>query len=247
MRPYLYLLILFSITASSCTPLRVLRMEPAADQIDSYLYGNAVATSTAGAAEVSTSFYDADNEYVVLHVEIKNIGTQAIDYDPVEATLSDPSGGVLGAVDPEVELLTYDLDQIKKIRTNRVMAVAGSALAVAGTVVAATSNDGFIAAGDNFTGINQTQLYTDLAFTVLDATVALGVVRQGVDPDVTIPSSGERAFWLEYAMRRTTIRPGEIAIGKLVFPRTLLAGTFQLAIPVEGEVLTFDFIQQIYR
>lgn len=245
---HLYKLTLLAILFSTaCTPLRVVRLEPAQDQAAEYLYGNAVAVAKAGDAEVKASYFDSDHEVVIFHLEVRNDGREPITYDPVDATLQTPSGQVLNAIDPEVELLTYDLDQLRKIRNGRALTAVGGALVVAGTVAAITSGGDDFGAANDFAAVNNQQVYTDLTFTVLDATLTAALYRNIPLEPADLPESSEREFWLDYAMRRTTIQPGEVAIGKLVFPRVPVEGSFELATTVEGELAKFEFRQRVFR
>lgn len=241
------LIILLFILFSACTPLRVVRMEPPADKIDSYQYGNAVAVQTLGNTEISASFYDATRDVVVFHVEVRNEGKESILYDPADATLTTPEGQTQFAIDPEIELLSYDLEEIKRIRSNRTWGAIGGALAVAGTVAAVTSGDGpDFNGGNDFVGTRQ-QIFTNLTFSVLDIATAVTFLRNQPAEGTDLPAPDERAFWLDYSMRKTTIKPGEVAFGKLVFPRTAIEGTFYLATPVDNDVAEFEFIQRVYR
>ena len=246
----LYPFLLALVCLSACTPLRVLRLEPAPEEIDSYLYGNAVATVTVGDAEVSASFYDATQEVVVFHLEVANKGTEPFDYDPASAFLQSPDGTLLEALDPEIQLLTADLDYIRRVRTQRVVAGLTVAAAVGGAVALASSDGAAAGAGDVGTvsnGVDRVGAYTDLGFLVIDATSAAVLSgRDTPNPD-DVPATGSRPFWLEHAMRLTTIKPGEVAVGKLVFPRTLVEGRFELAVPVGDGVGGFGFDQRVYR
>ena len=246
MKHFTLLLFFATLIVSSCSPLRVVRLEPVPAQIDSYEYGNAVAVANLPTAEVKTSFFDSDSEVVIFHVEIKNTGDEAITYDPAEASITTPDGELFSAIDPEVEILELDLGEIHRIRTNRTLAIAGVALAVTGAVVAGTADNGGADAVNGFATVQQ-QLYTDLTFAVVDAAV-LGLTSRGIplNPE-DLPGSEERDFWLQYAMRITTIKPGEVAIGKLAFPRSILEGEHEVALPVAGEVAKFNYLQRVYR
>ena len=228
-------------------------MEPADEaQVDRYLYGNAVLQQQVGPASVNISFFDATQKVVVFNLEVRNEGSEPITYDPAASVLTGPGvGNVRSAIDPELELFSLDMREVKRRRTNRTLAAVGAVAAVAGTVYAVTSD---APAAEFVPAYTAQDAAIDLTFAVVDLGVNAGMAalydrRFAPAPEgVAAPGPDNRLFWLDYAMRKTTIMPGEAAIGKLVFERTLEEGVCQLTteVPGVGEA-EFAFRQRVFR
>ncbi|MEM6770668.1 MAG: hypothetical protein AAF597_08805 [Bacteroidota bacterium] len=243
MKPF-YFVCLALIFLSSCTPLRVVRLAPV-EETGEYSYGQQLVRKTASAAEVTVSYYDASPSYLVFNVSVENRGDRPINFDPVSCSLVPDVGTEQRAIDPEFQLLAMDIEQMRQTRKNRTMAWVGAGLMVAGAVAGAT-----IDAGE---GVANIGLAEELALTVVDAT-AFAVVQSVANsnarnnaPLEEIPVPESRFFWLDHSLRITTIQPGEVAFGKVVFPRNDEASKFSFRTEVDGVFFEVPFNQQVFR
>lgn len=244
MRHHYLILIPLLLLISACTPLTVVRMEPAADAtVDRYLYGAAVQTQKLGDLEVSTSYYDADREYVVFDLEIFNAGKEPVTYDPEQSWLADERGQRLPAVDPEVQLFSMDMDHLRQIKGQRIATAVSLAALTAGAVIAADNGVPIVdAANDNLAA----GLATDVVYLSVDAVLVPILTRARQEPlEFT---SGERDFWLNQTIRKTTIRPGERAFGKLAFRRQYAGnGAVELITEVNGQEVSFAYYRREFE
>ncbi len=242
MKPF-YFLALISFLFASCSSPYVVRLEPQAENV-SYRYGEKLVAQTDGQAKVTVSYYDSSPRYVVFHMEVENTGTTDFDFDPATCILVGDAGPVQQAIDPEVQLLAMDLQAVKEVRAAEGLAVAGLAITVASTAVAVAN------------GVTDTYFYGD---AVINSASDLSFVVQGNDVEddiirgVTLPFDGEepapnnRYFWLDYALRITTISPGKSAFGKIAFARNDAAENLSFKVTVQGQEFTFPFSQNLFR
>ncbi len=244
MRP-IYFLLFFLVLFTSCTPLRVVRLDPAVET-EEYSYGQKIVRQTERFAEVAVSYYDASQSYLVFNVSVENKGDQAINFDPASCVLSPDIGVDQLAVDPEFQLLSMDMESMRQIRKNRTLAWVGAGLMVAGAVAGAG-----IDGGEG--GINSLTLAEELAFTAADVAV-FAIAQNSVEAnrrnnpapqDIPVPEN--RFFWLDHALRITTIQPGEVAFGKVVFLRNDAASSFNFKAMVDGYEFSVPFTQKVFR
>ena len=242
---HLYLPLLLALLTSACSPLTVLRIQPTDEaRIDRYLYGAAVQTQRIGDLEVSASYYDADRRSVVFDLEFYNAGDRPILYDPVRTWLLEPDGSASEAIDPELQLFSMDIREVKNIRTSRIM-TAASIATLAGSLALGSVGDAGAGVTDANLYVTGQQLATDFVYLSIDVAATTVLSRQRAAlPDDNFPS---REFWLRHSMRKTTIRPGERAFGKLVFKRQYGEGYIQLVTEVEDREVAFDFVKREYR
>lgn len=234
---------------SSCTPLRVVRVEP--DQTpDRMRYGAAILREATQDVAVEVSYYDATQEYIVFDLEVENLGTVPHDFDPTTCMLSGDAGPVARAIDPEVQLLSMDLETVRKMKSNRAWGWVGAGLLVAGTVASIASDFNAPITSDVATDA----VVSSVAFNLADA-ITFSVInaeqqnnRRNYVPDTQeIPGPQNRYFWLDYSLRTTTIRPGEVAVGKVVFPRNDAARHFTLQLVAAGTDFSFHFRQKVFK
>jgi hypothetical protein len=239
------LLLLFS----SCTPFRVVRLEP--DQTpDRMRYGAAILRDATPDVAVEVSYYDATQEYIVFDLEVENFGDRSFDFDPASCLLVGDDGPVARAIDPELQLLSMDVETVRKMRSNRTWGWVGAGLLVAGTVASITSDIDTPITSDVATDA----LVSNLAFNVADA-ITFSVVnasirnnqRNYIPEGQEMPGPENRYFWLDHSLRVTTIRPGEIAVGKVVFPRNDLATMFNFRVEAAGTEFSFPFRQKVIK
>lgn len=246
---YGYLILILPFLLLSCTPLRVVRLEPTTDKIE-YDYGQKVVTDQSSGSEVAISYYDATRDYIVFDLAVENTGDRALTFDPASCTLVPDVGPVSPAIDPEVQLLTMDLEQLQRQRTQRALTGVGAGLIVAGLAfdAGAIGNVGAegVANAPNFAEEVALSTTEAVVFSIVSANEADTRMAAAVPANqLLFPTS--RYFWLDHALRITTIQPGEVAYGKVVFPRNDQASSFAFQVEVDGRVLSFKFKQTVMR
>ncbi|MTB50456.1 hypothetical protein [Lewinella sp. W8] len=246
--PYLFLFSLL-ILFTSCTPLRVVRLEPEQEP-DRMRYGAAILREANQQVSVEVSYYDATQDYLVFDLEVENVGDSPFDFDPSSCLLVGDAGPVARAINPEVQLLSMDVETVRKMKSNRAWAWVGTGLLVAGTVAAITSEVDAPITNDVATDA----VVSSLAYNVADA-ITFSVVsaeiqnnqRNYVPDGQEIPGPDNRYFWLDYSLRTTTVRPGEVAVGKVVFPRNDEASSFTFQVSAAGKDFSFPFLQKVFK
>lgn len=242
---HLYYLLFSLVLLSSCTPLRVVRLSPAVETAE-YSYGEQLVRQSSRAAEVTVSYYDASRSYLVFNVSVENKGDAPITFDPATCKLAADVGPEVLAIDPEFQLLTMDIDNMRQERKSRAMAWVGAGLMVAGAVAGASIDGGE-------SSIANLGIAEELALSAVDATV-FAVVQStnnanaranAVPADIPVPEN--RFFWLDHSLRITTIQPGEVAFGKVVFPRNDIASLFTFKAEVDGGIFEVPFTQKVFR
>ncbi|CAH1000325.1 hypothetical protein LEM8419_01478 [Neolewinella maritima] len=246
---YLYCLVLSLLLSGCGRPLQLVRVEPADPAtVDRYFYGNAIQQEQQAGLTVETNFYDASPEYLIFDVSILNESDGDVLFDPVASMLYTSAQNGMHAIDPEVQVFTLDMDVLHQEKNRRTLNWVGGTLLAASTVYLLV--DGSNAADAATTPNTTANTVTDLTLALSDAywfavqTSSLSE-RSGYDFDSPDPSS--RFFWLDHSFRRTTIRPGERAVGKLVFPRSDDVTALRLEVWVEDRSFTFPFTQRLYR
>lgn len=243
-----YAVLLFSLLLSACTPLRVVRLEPDTENI-TFRYGEKVVTNETAGAKIDVSYYDASPRFVVFNLEVENTGTEPFDFDPVSCLLVPDIGPVSQAIDPEVRLLSMDIKTIQDEKTNRTFAWIGAGIVVAG-VAADLANDGDIDGFDAGSYLAADLALTSvqtLAFTVIDVKQERDYVRNAIPFDDEIPTPANRYFWLDHALRITTVQPGQKVFGKIAFPRNDEASSFSFNVTVNGEEFKVPFNQLLFK
>lgn len=244
----LYFFTFFFLLLASCTPLRVVRLEPDTTEI-TWRYGEKVVSDEASGARVDVSYYDSSPRFIVFNLEVENTGTEAFDFDPVNCLLVPDEGPVSRAIDPEIQLLSMDVKSIQDEKNNRTFAWIGAGITVAAVVADVTNGN----LSDNLD--NSTSLATDLAFsafqnlafTLVDAQNARNYYRNTIPLEDEIPVPANRFFWLDHALRITTIEPGQKVFGKIAFPRNDAATVFNFSVTANGEEFKFPFTQQLFK
>ena len=175
-----------------------------------------------------------------------NIGSAPFNFDPATCLLVGNAGPVREAIDPELQLLATDLEARKTLRNDQILGLTGTALNVAGAVLAATNG---VAPADALfyteVGLNTAM---DLSFNLVRPDAHDEVARGAALPlGGAEPAPDSRYFWLDYAFRLTTIDPGKSAFGKIAFERNDEATEFVFKVTVEGEEFSFPFTQKLFK
>ncbi len=247
---HLYPLVLLALLGTSCgRPLQLVNVHPSDDAtVDRYTYGNPILRKERSGVAVEANYYDASPDYLVFDVQVFNDSDRDVLFDPVLSSLSSASGGLQRALDPEFELLSLDWRALERQRTGRTLAWIGAGVLVAGTAYAIANGSG---SGENVTPApTSTQVAAQLTTSVADA-MSFYIIEGAGDPrsssSAAVPDPSDRFFWLDHSFRITTVRPGERAMGKLVFPREDAASRLRLSVGVGEEAFEFAFDQRVLR
>lgn len=239
------LLLLISVVFTSCAAPYVARLEPQSET-NTYRNGEKLVTQSYGQAQVTVSYYDSSPKYVVFHMAVDNIGDTPFNFDPAVCLMVGDAGPVRKAIDPEVQLLAADLEGRKELRNDQIFSLLGTALNLTGAALAATN--GVQPADALF--YTETALGTalDVSFTLQGGESENEVVRGAAIPlGGAEPAPDSRYFWLDYAMRITTIGPGKSAFGKIAFERNDKAENLVFKVTIEGEEFSFPFSQKLFK
>jgi len=208
-----------------------------------YAYGTAIQEAKVGGATAAVSYYDATNEHLVFNVEITNNGKEAFDFDPAAILLiAEPN--VVPAIDPELYLLDIDLTAAKAARKSEAWGWIGAGVLIAGSIA--------LAVDANAEGLNDAVLAETLVGSAADAALLVSYNAQDRRNNLyaapnDLPTPAHRAFWLDQALRISTVRPGETVFGKLVFPRQDQTTRMAVKIPMPTGDLRFEFTQVVRR
>ncbi len=239
--------VLLLITA--CTPLRVVRVEPE-EATAAYSYGNKVYQASTDELAVAINYYDASPQYLVFDLAVENTGEEAFDFSPESCQLVPDIGPASPAIDPELQLLSMDLEHMDRQRNRRTWSYIGAGVAIAG-IVAGSVGDPVVggegAIGNAFAEQLTLTTVDALVFAVVSSSDGQESVERRVPSGSEVPVPENRYFWLDHSLRVTTIRPGETAFGKVVFPRNDQATRFDFQVSVRGETFSFPFRQQVFR
>ncbi len=246
-----YSLVLVALISTSCgRPLQLVRIEPESEAtVDRYFYGNAIQQLEQDGITVETNFYDATPDYVIFDVMVLNDGAEEVLFDPVATILYTGENQGHHALDPEIELFSLDMEVLHREQGRRTMAWVGGALVVAGTVYAIaegsspTETPTASSRTADLVGDISISLYDAAFFNILDTEQRLRTIAVPTD----VPGPDNRFFWLDHALRRTTVRPGERAVGKLIFSRSDEVDRLRLSVSVEERRFDFAYQQRVYR
>ena len=225
--------------------MRVVRLAPVSETQE-YSYGEILVRDVQGDAEVVVSYHDASPKYLVFNMMIENRGSSAITFDPATCILVPDTGPVRQAIDPEVQLLSMDVRNLKRIRRGEALTYVGGGLLVASLAWDYASLIGEESAA-GLTGVQEfARVVTNNgSFVVLQAADATtSIAARITDDEVPVPEN--RRFWIDHALRITTIQPGELARGKIVFERNDAASLLNFQVEVAGNNFNIPFRQLLF-
>ncbi len=250
--PCFALLLLF---VSCATPQSIVRVEPQAERADltsRYFYGIQIIGQTIGEMTAEAGFYDAEPDFLIFHIELENISTtEAYDLDPADFYLRTGEDNRIRAIDPEVQRLGMDVEQSINVAKQKNANLAMGLLAIGATVAVGVAdfNQAGAVAADNANAI------ATVANVSLDVATTAAILLIPDDNRTVnyyappysgnVPPTYDRLFWLDHALRRTSLRPGERIVGKLVFPRADFISDVQLVMPLPDGEAVLPFRQEI--
>lgn len=227
--------------------MRVVRLAPEAKDAE-YSYGEQLVRESKGQSEIVVSYHDATTHFLVFNLSVENKGSEPITFDPASCLLVPDNGPVRSAIDPEMQLLSMDVDNLRRKRKGEMFTWIGTGLLVGGLALeAAGSVDDLGLAGDALTEAETVVLAVadETSFVLLQAAQVANDRVVAVDND-EIPVPENRRFWLDHSLRITTIQPGEVAVGKVVFKRNDAASSLNFQIMVAGSKFEIPFRQMVF-
>jgi hypothetical protein len=255
---FFYLFVL-AISFSSCAvPQAVVRMEPASDQKIRWDYGQAIVEKSVDSLFGRAAFDHAEKEFLVFNVDVSNLSQRDQLVAPEQFYLTTTTGTRYFALDPEKQLFSMEVQEnIREAKAKNAAVLAGVVAAAAVTaVVVSEIKDNNNSSNNNNNNNNNTERlnHQDNTNFLLSIPLAINagsanqsIVSQNLDNfEPNLPSTGNRNFWTDYTLRKTTLAPGKKARGKVLFRRQDTLKDFLLILPVEQSVLSFGFKQKVF-
>ena len=254
-----FYLFVLAISLSSCAvPQAVVRMEPAADQKIRWDYGQAIVEKSVDSLFGRAAFDHAEKEFLVFNVDVTNLSQRDQLVAPEQFYITTATGTRYFALDPEKQLFSMEVQEnVREANAKNAAVLAGVAAAVAVTAVVvseikdAKDNNNSNNNNNNENRNNNqdnTNFLLSVPLVINSASADQSIVQQNIDnfePDR--PTTGDRGFWMDYTLRKTTLAPGEKARGKVLFRRQDTLKDFLLMLPVEQSVFSFGFKQKVFQ
>ena len=256
----IFYLFVLAISLSSCAvPQAVVRMEPAADQKIRWDYGQAIVEKSVDSLFGRAAFDHAEKEFLVFNVDVTNLSQRDQLVAPELFYITTATGTRYFALDPEKQLFSMEVQEnVREANAKNAAVLAGVVAAAAVTAVVvseikdAKDNNNSNNNNNNNENRNNNQDNTNFLLSVPlvinSGSANQSNVQQNIDnfePDR--PTIGDRGFWMDYTLRKTTLAPGEKARGKVLFHRQDALKDFLLMLPVEQSVFSFGFKQKVFQ
>ena len=224
---------LLALTASACfSPRPILQLEPTAEP-SSWFYGHEVLTRKADSVRVSLIFERWVDGQIVFATEVINRSSDTVLVSPetffYEAFLADSISHVGRALDPEREILEIRkaIAREQADRRNAFVfdvALAATTVAVA-AVTSANSDEGYYDDGGSY-----------------------GVYFSSVDTDDDLFFLNQLRYqWQYQALRKTSLPPGQVMRGSVVFLDQPDAWQYIVYVPIGERLLPFDYRKRIIQ
>ena len=260
----LFYLFVLAISFSSCAvPQAVVRMEPAADQNIRWDYGQAIVEKSVDSLFGRAAFDHAEKEFLVFNVDVSNLSQRDQLVAPEQFYITTATGTRYFALDPEKQLFSMEVQEnVREANAKNAAVLAGVVAAAAVTAVVVSeikdnkdnnnSNNNNNNNNNNNENRNNNQDNTNFLLSVplvINANSAnQSIAQQNIDNfEPNRPTTGDRGFWMDYTLRKTTLAPGEKVRGKVLFRRQDTLKDFLLMLPVEQSVFSFGFKQKVFQ
>lgn len=256
----IFYLFVLAISFSSCAvPQAVVRMEPAADQKIRWDYGQAIVEKTVDSLFGRAAFDHAEKEFLVFNVDVTNLSQRDQLVAPEQFYLTTSTGTRYFALDPEKQLFSMEVQEnVREANAKNAAVFAGVVAAAAVTaVVVSEIKDAKEDRNNNNNNSNNenrnnnqdnTNFLLSVPLVINSGATNQSVVQQNIDNfEPNLPTTGDRGFWMDYSLRKTTLAPGEKARGKVLFYRQDALKDFLLMLPVEQSVFSFGFKQKVFQ
>lgn len=256
----LFYLFILAISLNSCAvPQAVVRMEPAADQKIRWDYGQAIVEKSVDSLFGRAAFDHAEKEFLVFNVDVTNLSQRDQLVAPEQFYITTATGARYFALDPEKQLFSMEVQEnVREANAKNAAVFAGVVAAAAVTAVVvseikdAKDNNNSNNNNNNNENRNNNQDNTNFLLSVPlvinSASADQSIAQQNIDNfEPNRPTTGDRGFWMDYTLRKTTLAPGEKARGKVLFRRQDTLKDFLLMLPVEQSVFSFGFKQKVFQ
>lgn len=254
-----YLFVLATSLSSCAVPQAVVRMEPAADQKVRWDYGQAILEKSVDSLFGRAAFDHAEKEFLVFNVDVTNLSQRDQLVAPEQFYITTATGTRYFALDPEKQLFSMEVQEnVREANAKNAAVLAGVVAAAAVTAVVvseikdAKDNNSSNNNNNNNEHRNNNQDNTNFLLSVplvINSNSAnQSIAQQNIDNfEPNLPTTGDRGFWMDYTLRKTTLAPGEKVRGKVLFRRQDTLKDFLLMLPVEQSVLSFGFKQKVFQ
>ncbi|WP_373551495.1 hypothetical protein [Haliscomenobacter sp.] len=253
----IFYLFVLAISFSSCAvPQAVVRMEPAADQKIRWDYGQAIVEKSVDSLFGRAAFDHAEKEFLVFNVDVTNLSQRDQLVAPEQFYLTTSTGTRYFALDPEKQLFSMEVQEnVREANAKNAAVLAGVAAAVAVTAVVVSEiqdNKDNNNSNNNNENRNNNRDNTNFLLSVPLVINSAPADQSIAQPNIgnfepNTPTTGDRGFWMDYTLRKTTLAPGEKARGKVLFRRQDTLKDFLLMLPIEQSVFSFGFKQKVFQ
>ena len=240
------LLLVALLVLPACSPNPVYRLSASDADVSYWDAGRAYLFAQSDSVAVEVSYELTTQEGHVFDVGFSNRGDRSIVIDPAHIAaqmLSRSSalmGGEVAAFDPEAVMLDLDLESSRREASNRTSRLvegigAGISLAAATVEVSAADEPG--------------EASEAVARYAVDETARVGrVILEERDHELDQAAiAGNRNWWSDAALRRSTLQPGQAVRGWVLVPVDVRAGWVELLIPIGDETARFRFEQSQHK
>ncbi len=250
-----------AISFSACAvPQAVVRMEPAADQKIRWDYGQAIVEKSVDSLFGRAAFDHAEKEFLVFNVDVTNLSQKDQLVAPEQFYITTATGTRYFALDPEKQLFSMEVQEnVREANAKNAAVLAGVVAAAAVTAVVVSeikdakedrnNNNNNNSNNENRNNnLDNTNFLLSVPLVINSASANQSIVQQNIGNfEPNRPTTGDRGFWMDYSLRKTTLAPGEKARGKVLFYRQDALKDFLLMLPVEQSVFSFGFKQKVFQ
>lgn len=226
MKTIYFVAILAMLSMTSCfTPKPVIRLK-ADEPKTTWDKGKEYISYKMGEYEVHTSYFGCDNNNLIFDIEVVNVDGEEFLVAPENIKLhlgqwnnaaqNVSFGNAISAIDPEMQLLKFDLEASKAEAASKnagIAAVGIFAAAIPLAIVAAKSD------ADNEKNNKQSDVSnTELVSTGVNLALTANEVNQNLQ-EIKIQSMNDsKYYWETASLRKTTLSPGYSIRGLVYFP-----------------------------
>lgn len=245
-------LFFISILFIQCSPIPVEKVYLQEADIGYWQKGQGIGEKKLDDVVVEAVYSHSDKEYTYFDVAFENVGTNRITLNPRDFRLHDANGGIQQrAIDPELMILSMEVNQSKKEANNKTLALVAGTVIVAGTVAAIATSDGSSTDSgddvdedcidDNYVFVNHSPRFgAPVEYLYFSQEPILSTNHN------LLPRNDALIFWQEYTIRRSTVFPDQRIRGLVAFRKLKNIDKSRLIIPIGENEVSFDFVHRTY-